>query len=948
MTSALAPAWRVRLLGDVSLHDGQLRALRLPSRAATSLLARLALAPERAHSREELIELLWPGVDLDVGRNRLRQVLSTLKTALEAGASTPVISADRQTVRVAPGALSCDAVLFEAAWRSGRAEQARALYRGELMPGFFDEWIADERLRLAALADRLTDGAATGQQRSAAAPTTGAAPAYLTRLYGREADSARLHTEVLQQRLVTLVGPGGAGKTRLAAELATALGQARRLQWLEGGWPDLSLESPFDPVLFVPLVSCTSRAEVLQALASALGCEGALPALEHALAGRHALLVLDNFEHLREAATDVVQSLLARLPQLHLLVTSRTVLCLDGERECVLSALAPPQPDLSLSDAAGNPAVALFVDRARATWSGFQLDRGNLDAVLGLVRALDGMPLALELAAARCRALSPADMQRMLRLSASAEDGRVATPALDLLTRQGKRGDRDHRQASMERVVAWSWDLLPDEAQELLASLTVFRAGCSATAVASVCGLTAVRAGVLLDLLVSHSLLQVQRQGDQSPLSDGSPPGLLAPSGGARPVFEQGCPQPAERFQLLEVIREFAQARLPGAHALRLRARLRQWLIEWARREGQTPLPARIEPELPNVHAALLSAQADGAAQDAMHLALALRNYWELDGMPPHSQQALESALQQACAPLADSSVSWPPSLLCDVHELLAYTSIGAGNGAHALAHANAALALAGADKGRRGRCLLRGVWVNLAIDYRAPGQDAALDEAWALALEVGDLPLQARCLHQQGILARYQGKGAAHAEPLFAQAQALWTELGNPFLAYARLRNRAQCWAAQGLHARALESFRQCEQAARAEGDWVGIIDSTLGAGTALCHLRQWTQAVAAGSECIRVAWLRHHAHGLAYALWNIAHPMLRSGRVEDAVRLMSLASAYWSQHMGPLRADDLRDTAKLQRLARVRLGPERVDALWREGVKLTVAQGVAIVLQR
>ena len=133
MSSAVAPAWRVRLLGDVSLHDGQLRALRLPSRAATALLARLALAPERAHSREELIELLWPGVDLDVGRNRLRQVLSTLKTALEAGASTPVISADRQTVRVAPGTLSCDAVLFEAAWRGGRVEQARALYRGEAL-----------------------------------------------------------------------------------------------------------------------------------------------------------------------------------------------------------------------------------------------------------------------------------------------------------------------------------------------------------------------------------------------------------------------------------------------------------------------------------------------------------------------------------------------------------------------------------------------------------------------------------------------------------------------------------------------------------------------------------------------------------------------------------------------------------------------------------------------
>lgn len=916
--------WRVRLLGDVSLHDARQHPLRLPSRAATALLARLALAPERAHSREELIELLWPGIELSVGRNRLRQVLSTLKTALEESLPTPVISADRQFVRVAPGTLSCDAVLFEAAWRSGRSEQARALYRGELMPGFYDEWIADERLRLAALADRLTDrlaeGAVTGPGGSAALSTAGAAPAYLTRLYGRDTDHARLRADVLQQRLVTLVGPGGAGKTRLAAELVTALRGASALRWLEGGWPEAGSASPFDPVLFVPLVSCTSRAEVLQALASALGCEAGLPALERALAGRHALLVLDNFEHLRDAATDVVQSLLSRLPALHLLVTSRTVLGLDGECERVLGALPPPQPDLSLSDAAVNPAVALFVDRARAAWSGFQLDRDNLDAVLGLVRALDGMPLALELAAARCRALSPADMLCMLRLSAPARDGGVVTPTLDLLARSSRRGDHDHRQASMERVLAWSWDLLPGDAQTMLSSLTVFRAGCSAAAASSVCGLTTLQTGVLLDLLTSHSLLQVQR--------------------GHHPA--------AERYQLLEVIREFAASRLPAQEALRLRARLRRWLIDWARQEGQTPLPARIEPELPNIHAALLSAAGDGAAQDAMQLALALRNYWELDGMPPHTQEALERALQQASAPAAGPCESWPNTLLCDVHELLAYTSIGAGDGAHALAHAQAALALAGVDQARRGRCLLRGVWVNLAIDHHAPGQQAPLEEASALALAVGDVPLQARCLHQQGILARYQGQDCVHAEALFAQAQALWTELGNPCLAHARLRNRAQCWAAQGLHARALASFRQCEQAARAQGDWVGIIDSTLGAGTALCHLRQWAQAVAAGSECIRVAWLRHHAHGLAYALWNIAHPLLRSGRFEDAVRLMSMASSYWTHHMGPLRADDLRETAKLQRLARVCLGAERVDALWHEGAKLTVAQGVAIALQR
>lgn len=290
---------------------------------------------------------------------------------------------------------------------------------------------------------------------------------------------------------------------------------------------------------------------------------------------------------------------------------------------------------------------------------------------------------------------------------------------------------------------------------------------------------------MLLDLLASHSLLQVQRGRDQPQANEGP------------------------RFHLPEVIREFAAARLPAPRAAQLRARLRHWLIEWARGVGQMPLPALIEPELPNVHAVLLGAQGDGAAQDAIHLALALRNYWELDGMPPHSQQAMEHALAlateqaqavqtpanaqatdasqtaQACAP-------WPARVRCDAHELLAYTSVGAGDGLHALAHADAALALAGVDRNRRGRCLLRRVWVSLAIDYCATGQAAPLDEALTPALQAGDIPLQARALHQQGILARYQGKDFARADALFAQAQALWTELGNQRLAHARLRNRA------------------------------------------------------------------------------------------------------------------------------------------------------------
>lgn len=908
--SPARPACGVRLLGDVAI-DSPAGTLRPPTRATAALLARLAMWPDRAHAREALVELLWPGVELDVGRNRLRQALSTLKTLLAQAASTAVIEADRTAVRVIPGSLWCDVVRFEAACRAGQPALAQACYRGELMPGFFDEWICDERLRLEGLLDRLPVPVAAASVASAAAPTTSpgaTVPTYLTRMFGRDGDRSRLLEALHEHRLVSLVGPGGTGKTRLAAELA---GAPPGLPGRDGG-----LRRP-DLVHFVSLVGCEQRADALQALAAALGCEATQDAVVQALEGREALLVLDNFEHLVEPAGDLVRHLLARLPGLRLLITSRRALGIDGERLVHLEPLAPPSADLPLAQAAEHPAVALFVDRARAANAAFRLEAENLADVRALVGALDGLPLALELAAARCRTLSPAQMLAMLAptpdmtldaspLAAASSDH----SPLSLLSRPGSRGEQDRRQASMDQTLAWSWRLLPPEARSLLAALTVFRASFSAEAVAWVCELAPVQAAVQLDMLAEHSLVQVQ---------PGQASGI--------------------RHRLLEVIREFARRHLDASHEQALRRRLLQRLIEWARREGRMPRPDRIEAELPDVHAALMNAQALGAPLEAMQLALALRDYWELDGMPPHTQQAL-ARLLEAHGP------SWPDALRSDAHELLAYTGLGAGDGSQALRHAEAALALADNDDRRRGRALLRHCWVRLALDYQSPGLEVPLAQALSLALATGDVPLQARVLHQQGIVQRYQHRNLAGAEALLAQAQALWQGLGNHRLAHARLRNRAQCWAAQGLHAQALASFTACEAAARAEGDWVGIIDSTLGAATALDRLRRWADAVHANRECIRVSWRRHHAHGLAYALWNIAHPMLRDGRAESALRLMAFAATYWSQHMGPLREDDRRDMGRIQRLARHCLPAPIVVACWEEGGQLTAADAVALAL--
>ena len=177
------PRWRVRLLGEVSASGAGQQVLRFPARAVATLLARLALAPERAHAREELIELLWPGVAPDIGRNRLRQVLSTLKS-LHEPAGDPghaVLLADRLSVRVVPDALACDALDFQrlaAAANAAHTAQARALYQGELMPGYYDDWVESERRRLVDLYQGLARGPQTGPGPvEAAAPARGPAAA---------------------------------------------------------------------------------------------------------------------------------------------------------------------------------------------------------------------------------------------------------------------------------------------------------------------------------------------------------------------------------------------------------------------------------------------------------------------------------------------------------------------------------------------------------------------------------------------------------------------------------------------------------------------------------------------------------------------------------------------------------------------------------------------------
>jgi predicted ATPase/tetratricopeptide (TPR) repeat protein len=407
-------------------------------------------------------------------------------------------------------------------------------------------------------------------------------------LIGREREVATLVRLVRQTALLTLVGPGGVGKTRLALHVAGEVADGFA-----------------DGVVFVPLAALGDSSLVGPAIATALGLadrgvQPLAPRLIAALQGKHLLLVLDNFEHVGEAAL-LIAELLAACARLNVLVTSRTPLHLLGEQEFSVPPLAIPTPaqvearqTATLQDV---PAVALFVARAHLIDPGFTLTPANAGAVAAICRQLDGLPLALELAAARTKSLSPVALL-----------GRLGQ-RLPLLT--GGPRDVPARQQTLRDTIAWSYDLLPEAEQILFARLGVFVGGCSLAAVEAVCGPGA--HGDTLEgvtSLVNKSLLQHDS--------------VLGGSGDD------------PRFVMLETVREFAREQLAArgeADDLRRRhARYFTALAEERERHfygtARLAWTVRMERDLENVRAALgwCITQAETGESEAADLLLRLGN----------------------------------------------------------------------------------------------------------------------------------------------------------------------------------------------------------------------------------------------------------------------------------------------------------------------------------
>lgn len=864
MAAVKNPLVRLYLFGAFRVErDG--KALPLGRRKVETLLAYLALYPQ-AHTRDELATLFWADTTDQQARTSLRTLLVTLRRAL----GEDIVIADRETVQLNPDyALWVDAreigdvgSLRGAQDKSGHSDFASSgvtiaqiqerkakleFYRGELLAGFYEDWILAERerfrewylgalLELAQMYRAASEYAAaleTAQKvlatdpanerafqhvmfcqlalgnrgaaldayqecvraldeelgvepssetralyewlkQSAAAPTLAAKitnlPIPLTSFVGRTRELTEVKQLLMREpdgaRLVTLTGPGGSGKTRLAIHVGTDLIDAFR-----------------DGVWWIELAALTEPALVAQAIAKSLNVrervnEPLTETLANALAEQTLLLILDNCEHLIDACAELAETLLTRCPNLKILATSREPLRIFGEQVWGIPTLSVPtvQPSSLAELALSFEGIRLFVERARAIRADFELTDQNALAVAQICRRLDGIPLAIELAAARVNVLSAEQIALRLddRFSLLTHGSRTALP----------------RQQTLRALIDWSYDLLAEDERVLFSRISVLRGGGTLDAIEKICAAPPLTQGFIFDLvaqLESKSLLVV-REG-------------------------------AGRYFYLDSIQEYAREKLGETpEAERIHEQHLDYFLHFTERaasflEGaaQVEWLGKVEAEHDNVRAALHYALDTGNYETALNMGAAMEEFWEVRGYLAEGRQWLEQIL--SAARHAFETASDNAFRLAYARTALKTATIAVAQGDYArareLAQEHLELFRALDDRLSRGTAdLTLGNLARLQSDWT--NARAELTRGLETMRELGNLNGVARALRDLGAIEENVGN-YNEARELFEQALAANRATGQTRSIATALNKLGSLEQQQGRYAEARAFYTEC-----------------------------------------------------------------------------------------------------------------------------------------
>jgi predicted ATPase len=726
-------------------------------------------------------------------------------------------------------------------------------------------------------------------------------PVQRTGFVGREKEVAAAKELLLRQdvRLVTVTGPGGIGKTRLAVEVASGL-----VERFPGGTHFVPLSPVSDPGLTASVIVQTLG--IREA-----GGQSPLEILKKYLQDSlraPMLLLLDNFEHLIQAAPTVAE-LLAMAPNLKILVTSRAALHVYGEHEFPVPPLALPDsrsmpPVEVLSQ---YPAVALFVQRAVAVKPDFELNRENAPAVTEICARLDGLPLAIELAAARVKVLSPASMRTRL------------ASRLQLLT--GGARDLPQRQQTLRAAFDWSYDLLSAAEQKLFRRLSVFVGGCTLEGVEAVCD---TKGDFDLDLLDGMASMV-----DKS---------LLQP-------VEQAHGE--SRFAMLETIREYAREKLEASleEALTKRAHAAYCLVlaeeeatEQSGAEGAQWLE-RFALEHDNFRASLEWLTDTGDAEWGLRLGAALFRFWETREYLAEGRDRLGKLLKLAGAAAPTRARA---------RALFAAGVLAGEQGDYA---SGDALIRESLDIARQLRDN-QGVAVSLnalAVFARDRGDVAVahslFEEGLVLWRELGDPKAVARSLSNLASVVKLQGD-YARARSLYAECLSIFQGLGDRTGVAWSLNSQGDVARDQGDSAAAQTLYEQGLAIFRELGDRWGIAGTLADLGSMAREQRNCPTAHSLFRESLKIFQELEHKRGIARLLECFACSAAAQLQAERSLRLAGAAAALRQNIGAPLTPAE---QAKLEAIldpARQALTNTAGATAWLEGWAMPVEKAIEEVL--